>query len=97
MASESRLSSHVRSLQQPQGGRITTEGQYGKDIDCISRHPPNELKIISLTLKKLLWNLPRLRGYTQRVRLGAHPILYQQDMVGNRHEHRKTSFKYHKV
>ena len=57
----------------------------------------DELKIISLTLEKLLRNLPRLGGYTQRVRLGAHPVLYQQDMVGNHHEHRKTSFKYHKV
>ena len=57
----------------------------------------DELKIISLTLEKLLRNLPRLGGYTQRVRLGTHPVLHQQDMVGNRHEHRKTSFKYHKV
>ena len=55
------------------------------------------LKIISLTLKKLLRKLPRLGGYTQRVRPGAHPVLYQQDTVGNHHEHRKTSFKYHKV
>ena len=57
----------------------------------------DELKIISLTLEKLLRNLPRLGGYTQRVRPGAHPVLYQQDTVGNHHEHRKTSFKYHKV
>ena len=56
----------------------------------------DELKIISLTLEKLLRNLPRLGGCTQRVRPGAHPILYQQDAVGNHHEHRKTSFKYHK-
>ena len=54
----------------------------------------DKLKIIFLTLEKLLRNLPRLGGYTQRVRPGAHPVLYQQDMVGNRHEHRKTSFKY---
>ena len=87
MASESGLSSQVRSLQQPQGGQITSEGQYGKDIDWISRHPPDELKIISLTLEKLLRNLPRLGGYTHRVRPGAHPILYQQDTVCNRHEH----------
>ena len=40
-----------------------------------------ELKIISLTLEKLLRNLPRLGDYT----------------MGNHHEHRKTSFKYHKV
>ena len=57
----------------------------------------DELKIISLTLEMLLRNLPRLRGYTQWVRPGAHPVLYQQDTVGNHHEHRKTSFKYHKV
>ena len=57
----------------------------------------DELKIISLTLEKLLRNLPRLGGYTQRVRLGAHPVLYQQDTVGNHHEHRKTLFKHHKV
>ena len=56
-----------------------------------------ELKIISLTLEKLLRNLPRLEGYTQRVCPVAHPVLYQQDTVGNHHEHRKTSFKYHKV
>ena len=35
----------------------------------------DELKIISLTLEKLLQNLPRLGGYTQRVRPGAHPVL----------------------
>ena len=97
MALESGLSSQVRSLRQPQGGRITSEGQYGKDIDWISRYPPDELKIISLTLGKLLRNLSRLGDYTQRVRPGAHPFLYQQDMVGNHHVHRKTSFKYHKV
>ena len=57
----------------------------------------DELKIISLTLKKLLRNLLRLGGYTQRVRPGAHLVLYQQDTVGNHHEHRKTSFKYFKV
>ena len=57
----------------------------------------DELKIISLTLEKHLQNLPRLGGYTQRVRPGAHPVLYQQDTVGNHHEHRKTSFKYHIV
>ena len=57
----------------------------------------DELKIISLTLEKFLRNLPRLGGYTQRVRPGAHPVLYQQDTISNRHEHRKTSFKYHKV
>ena len=57
----------------------------------------DELKIISLTLEKLLRNLPRLGGYTQRVHPGAHPVLYQQDTVGNHHEHQKTSFKYHKV
>ena len=57
----------------------------------------DELKIISLTLEKLLRNLPRLGGKTQRVFPGAHPVLYQQDTVGNRHEHQKTSFKYHKV
>ena len=57
----------------------------------------DELKIISLTREKFLRNLPRLRGYTQWVRPGAHPVLYQQDMMGNHHEHRKTSFKYHKV
>ena len=34
-----------------------------------------ELKISSLTLEMLLRNLPRLGGYTQWVRLGAHPIL----------------------
>src|SRR6185437_4772691 len=77
MASESGLSSQVRSLRQPQGGRITSEGQYGKDIDWISRYPPDDLKIISLTLEKLLLNLPRLGDYTQRVRPGAHPVLYQ--------------------
>ena len=33
-----------------------------------------ELKIISLTLEKLLRNLPRLGGYTQRVRPGTHPV-----------------------
>ena len=38
----------------------------------------DELKIISLTLEKLLQNLPRLGGYTTRVRLGAHPVLYLQ-------------------
>ena len=54
-------------------------------------------KISLLTLEKLLQNLPRLGGCTQRVRPGAHPVLYQQDTVGNHHEHRKTSFKYHKV
>ena len=47
----------------------------------------DELKIISLTLEKLLRNLPRLGGYTQRVCPVAHPVLYQQDMVGNHHEH----------
>ena len=47
----------------------------------------DELKIISLTLEKLLRNIPRLGGYTQWVRPGAHPILYQQDTVGNHHEH----------
>ena len=57
----------------------------------------DELKIISLTLKKLLQNLPRVGGYTQRLRPGAHPILYQPDTVGNHHEHRKTSLKDHKV
>ena len=57
----------------------------------------DELKIISLTLEKLLRNIPRLGGYTQQVRPGAHPVLYQQDTISNRHEHRKTSFKYHKV
>ena len=57
----------------------------------------DELKIISLTLEKLLQNLPRLGGYTQRVRPGAHPVLYQQNTVGNHHEHRRTSLKYHKV
>src|SRR6185503_17172026 len=55
------------------------------------------LNIISLTLEKLLRNLPRLGGYTQWVRPGAHPVLYQQDTVGNHHEHQKTSLKYHKV
>ena len=35
----------------------------------------DELKIISLTLEKLLRNLPRLGGYTQRVCPGAHPVL----------------------
>ena len=89
MASESGLSSQVRSLRQPQGGRITLIGYPGIQAD--------ELKIISLTLEKLLQNLPRLGGYTQRVRPGAHPVLYQQETVGNRHEHRKTSLKYHKV
>ena len=57
----------------------------------------DDLKIISLTLEKFLRNLPRLGGYTQRVRPGAHPVLYQQDTVGNHHEQRKTSFKHHKV
>ena len=57
----------------------------------------DELKIISLTLKKLLRNLLRLGGYTQWVRPGVHPVLYQQDTVGNHHEQRKTSFKHHKV
>ena len=57
----------------------------------------DELKIISLTLKKLLRNLLRLGGYTQRVRPGAHPVRHQQGMVDNHHEHRRTSFKYHKV
>ena len=57
----------------------------------------DELKIISLTLEKLLRNLPRLGGYTQRVRPRAHPVLYQQDTAGNHHEYRKTSFKNHKV
>ena len=38
----------------------------------------DELKIISLTLEKHLQNLPRLGGYTQRVRPGAHPVLYLQ-------------------
>ena len=34
-----------------------------------------ELKISSLTLEMLLQNFSRLRGYTQRVRPGAHPVL----------------------
>jgi len=57
----------------------------------------DELKIISLTLEKFLRNLSRLGGYTQRVRPRAHPVLYQQDTVGDHHEHRKTLFKHHKV
>ena len=35
----------------------------------------DELKIISLTLEKLLRNLLRLGGYTQRVRPEAYPVL----------------------
>ena len=38
----------------------------------------DKLKIISLTLEKLLRNLPKVGGYTQRVRPGAHPILDRQ-------------------
>ena len=45
----------------------------------------DELKIISLTLEKLLRNLPRLGGYTQRVRPGAHPVMYQQGTMDNHH------------
>ena len=44
MASESGLSSQVRSSRQPQGGRITSEGQYGKNIDWISRYPGRRVK-----------------------------------------------------
>ena len=52
----------------------------------------DELKIISLTLEKLLRNLPRLGGYTQRVRPGAYPVQDLQTMTNNYHEHRRTSF-----
>ena len=38
----------------------------------------DELKIISLTLEKLLRNIPRLGGYTQWVRPGAQPVSYLQ-------------------
>ena len=72
--------------------------QCNKNIGWTLKHTDiQELKIISLTLEKLLRNFPRLGGYTQRVRPGAHPVLYQQGTVDNHHEHRRTSFKYHKV
>ena len=48
--------------------------QCHKNIGWTLKHSDRqELKIISLTLEKLLRNIPRLGGYTQRVRPGAHP------------------------
>ena len=50
--------------------------QCKKNIGWMLKHSDRqELKIISLTLENLLRNLPRLGGYTQRVRPGAHPVL----------------------
>ena len=49
--------------------------QCNKNIGWMLKHSDRqELKIISLTLEKLLRNLPRLGGYTQRVRPGVHPV-----------------------
>ena len=53
--------------------------QCNKNIGWMLKHSDRqELKIISLTLEKLLRNLPRLGGYTQRVHPGAHPVLDRQ-------------------
>ena len=53
--------------------------QCNKNIGWMLKHSDRqELKIISLTLEKLLRNLPRLGGYTQRVRPGAHLVLVLQ-------------------
>ena len=61
---------------------IPSGDQCNMNIGGTRKHSDRqELKIISLTLEKLLQNLSRLEGYTQRVRPGAHPILYQQDTV----------------
>ena len=58
---------------------IPSGDQCNMNIGGTRKHSDRqELKIISLTLEKLLRNFPRLGGYTQRVRPGAHPILDRQ-------------------
>ena len=55
---------------------IPSGDQCNMNIGGTRKHlDRQELKIISLTLEKLLQNLPRLGGYTQWVRPGAHPVL----------------------
>ena len=55
---------------------ISSSGsRHGKNVCLVLRYSDRQRsEISSLTLKMLLWNLSRLRSYTQWVCLGAHPI-----------------------
>ena len=97
MASESGLSSQVRSLRQPQGGRITSEGQYGKNIDWISRYPGRRVKDHFFDPRKASPKPSEARGLhpTGAPRGASRSGSTTTTDILN--EHRRTSFKYDKV
>ena len=80
-------------MQQPQGGRITSKVQYGKNIDWISRYPGRRVKDHFFDPQKASPKPSEARGLHPTGAPRGTSRSGSTIMMDNYQEHRRTSLK----